>query len=1090
MNFKLLSIMTAVLIVMYAFISIKLPIAAEEVKYDGDVYYVDSINGNDNNSGLSQDKAFMSVEKVNSLSLKPGDAVLFKKGCIWTDTILNPKGSGNAQHPITISSYGQGDKPIIKSMYDDDTDILPEVDAAVLLKNASYVTIDGLKVINGTPGTGTQYGIRLLLNGNYVSSGVKIVNNTIQGSNLKNWSTMSKSGLNGITAASDSYNGFIDGLLIENNEIYNCKANGITVNGSYSGCDSEGKVNSKAAKGVVVRNNFLNNIGADGILVNNCNEPLVEYNTCSKAHSYASGAHVAIWPFATYKAVLQYNEAYNTQTANDGQGFDCDYQCYYTTFQYNYSHDNQGGFMLICTEPTDWNGNAAYNVGSVVRYNISQNDLHYTFSLVGAIDDTKIYNNTLYTSWNQAGNSTNTFFTFSKGSSKYNGRKYADNTLIANNIFYVESCERFSLSDTTNTVFKNNLVYGRYSYNAPKTGENNIIGQDPCFVNEGKAGVGIASCSAYELYDNSPAIGKGCVIDNNGGLDFFGNAVSVNQAPNIGAYNGDGVKFDENSKIEDEKYYRLYDFEDIGLSKKNTAIARVKEVKNSTASIDGTVVNDLTDSKKSVKLTATSSSAKSQIDFAVYSDKMAKSTGIRFWASGNGEAKKGEIIFSQPGKTYSKSFDIEKDGGYVTFSWHEKYIGSNERRVTDEIMRKTDTISFVINDAQGASTYIDDITLNVGEYDPEKVDPPFEYPERETILVDDFESLSDMESTGGNKYGGPSFGPNRRNGSYIYNGSRVIYAESSSAVSTSVGSYYSFGETFAKLREKLKIAGVEGIRFDLISYSNNADGTPISEDDEYVVKDKKGIYKFTLNSSYEATVKSSNGSDVKIKGFYVEQNKADKNNIARISFDELKYYNSATKETFYLKDIAADERDNWLNGINNLAVAYTTYAGYLGKTVVAGWMIDNLCVYGTFGDVEKTTTTPTTTTTTTTTATTTTTTTTTVATTTSTTTAVATTTKTATTKVVTSQSTTPSRTEPVRTKESTTTSTPPALYGDVNSDGKINMKDVLVLRKYIAGVDVEINSENADCAYDGKINMKDVLILRKHIAGISVKLGK
>ena len=52
------------------------------------------------------------------------------------------------------------------------------------------------------------------------------------------------------------------------------------------------------------------------------------------------------------------------------------------------------------------------------------------------------------------------------------------------------------------------------------------------------------------------------------------------------------------------------------------------------------------------------------------------------------------------------------------------------------------------------------------------------------------------------------------------------------------------------------------------------------------------------------------------------------------------------------------------------------------------------------------------------------------------------------------------------------------------------MKDVLVLRKYIAGVDVEINLGNADCAYDGKINMKDVLILRKYIAGISVKLGK
>ena len=63
------------------------------------------------------------------------------------------------------------------------------------------------------------------------------------------------------------------------------------------------------------------------------------------------------------------------------------------------------------------------------------------------------------------------------------------------------------------------------------------------------------------------------------------------------------------------------------------------------------------------------------------------------------------------------------------------------------------------------------------------------------------------------------------------------------------------------------------------------------------------------------------------------------------------------------------------------------------------------------------------------------------------------------------------------------------LLGDVNEDGVINMKDVLAMRKYIAGMPVSINEENADCQYDGRINMKDVLILRKFIAGWDVKLG-
>ncbi len=60
------------------------------------------------------------------------------------------------------------------------------------------------------------------------------------------------------------------------------------------------------------------------------------------------------------------------------------------------------------------------------------------------------------------------------------------------------------------------------------------------------------------------------------------------------------------------------------------------------------------------------------------------------------------------------------------------------------------------------------------------------------------------------------------------------------------------------------------------------------------------------------------------------------------------------------------------------------------------------------------------------------------------------------------------------------------LYGDANSDGAINMKDVLLMRKYIAGWRVEINLDNSDVNSDGAINMKDVLLMRKHIAGWKV----
>ncbi len=57
-------------------------------------------------------------------------------------------------------------------------------------------------------------------------------------------------------------------------------------------------------------------------------------------------------------------------------------------------------------------------------------------------------------------------------------------------------------------------------------------------------------------------------------------------------------------------------------------------------------------------------------------------------------------------------------------------------------------------------------------------------------------------------------------------------------------------------------------------------------------------------------------------------------------------------------------------------------------------------------------------------------------------------------------------------------------YGDLDNDGNINTRDVLLLRKYMAGGwDAVIVPMAADVNCDGKINNIDVLLLRKYIAG-------
>lgn len=58
------------------------------------------------------------------------------------------------------------------------------------------------------------------------------------------------------------------------------------------------------------------------------------------------------------------------------------------------------------------------------------------------------------------------------------------------------------------------------------------------------------------------------------------------------------------------------------------------------------------------------------------------------------------------------------------------------------------------------------------------------------------------------------------------------------------------------------------------------------------------------------------------------------------------------------------------------------------------------------------------------------------------------------------------------------------ITGDLNCDNAMNMKDVLTLRKYIAGIRTKVNINTTDVNGDGAVNMKDVLKLRKLIAGI------
>ena len=75
-------------------------------------------------------------------------------------------------------------------------------------------------------------------------------------------------------------------------------------------------------------------------------------------------------------------------------------------------------------------------------------------------------------------------------------------------------------------------------------------------------------------------------------------------------------------------------------------------------------------------------------------------------------------------------------------------------------------------------------------------------------------------------------------------------------------------------------------------------------------------------------------------------------------------------------------------------------------------------------------------------------------------------------------------TDPVVTDPVVTDPVAEVVYGDANGDGEINLKDVLAARKYVAGMEADIDLVASDVNKDGAVNMKDILLIRKFIAGI------
>jgi hypothetical protein len=321
-------------------------------------WYVDATLGNDANAGNSPSAAWRTLTHVAVDEFQPGDRILLRSGSVFPEQ-LRPHRGGAAGAPIVIDRYGEGALPRI------DGDARSE--DAVLLHNVQDIEVRHLEITNhGEPGA-TRRGVHVVLDNFGTAAHIVIAGlyiHDVNGTNHRKDNGGIIFRTNGSRVASR-----FDGLTIERNVIRAVDRSAIAAQSYHWRRD-----HWFPSLHVIIRDNYVEDIGGDGIVPWATDGALIEHNIVRHCNRRAGSDNAGIWPWSTDNSVFEWNEAAFTHTTRDGQGFDSDYNSRGTVFRYNYSHDNEGGFLLICSPGKRNESENVGNTGTIVRRNISRND--------------------------------------------------------------------------------------------------------------------------------------------------------------------------------------------------------------------------------------------------------------------------------------------------------------------------------------------------------------------------------------------------------------------------------------------------------------------------------------------------------------------------------------------------------------------------------------------------------------------------------------------------------------------------------------------------------------------------------------------
>lgn len=522
-------------------------------------FYISAVSGDDLNDGLSQSSPWQTIQKANSINLVSGDSILFKSGETFKGNLKISNESGSNESPIIVSSYGNGEYPVI-----DGNGYL----SAIHVLNSSYVHFSNLEIKNngGVSQVGVSEDLRY---------GMYIENTFTDGTVFEHFR------LNNLI-----FRNIFPTTTVTDNDKTGVNAYAITSSGSWGDEDHPTRFRDvliencyftrtarhaavfAAIDSLEIRNNLFEHVGGAGMVIgNNCSNILVEKNvtnyTGSKIDTRMAGRGSGLWCFRTKNLIVQHNKFMHAHGIKDSYGMHIDIGNRNVVYQYNYSEDNEGGFVEILGE----------NVNVGYRYNLSVGD-----------------------GWRKRGTQMGQIFWFSGWSGNPQNPIGSDSIFVYNNSIYVrdsvapgiwiESVSRNAriynnIIHVTNqfgpVVIKNDAQYNDFDNNLwhgdiPEIDEDgetyrgsNAITSDPLY----KQAV-VVDSSGFILQKASPAISAGKLIYSpnessvfngfisHGGQDYFGNTVSEFDQPNMGAYNSEGITVGIRNGIKEAEGTKVY----------------------------------------------------------------------------------------------------------------------------------------------------------------------------------------------------------------------------------------------------------------------------------------------------------------------------------------------------------------------------------------------------------------------------------------------------------------------------------------------------------------------------------------------------